>query len=254
GRDLRGRLQALARCVNGQECPYNDPHTAGPHLWLLRTLDNTQFECPAAPVAGPPPGHPNTPKQILRAPADMLLCRNRVDMNQSTLANYGRFYPGYARPSNRGDGRMAAPLKAGAPQIDFKVTQLPALNGHAGVLRANFWKCCPLATVTSPAGLMDNDDKAALGALPDTPAVYCVHDKGLMQVYYIGETLKLRSRARAHAAERWPVPDPWLSYSTMPPGTPKHVLRELESDLCGWHFCQNGWAPVMQYLPLLRSP
>jgi hypothetical protein len=144
---------------------------------------------------------------------------------------------------------MAVPLKAGAPQIDFKATHLPALNGQAGVLRANFWERCPLTTVASPVGLMDVEDAAAFRALPDAPAVYCVHDKGLMQVYYIGETLKLRSRARAHAARRWPVPDdPWLSYWSMPPGTPKHVLRELESDLCGWHFSQNGWAPVVQYL------
>jgi hypothetical protein len=247
GRDLRGRLQALARCVNGQECPYNDPHTAAPHLWLLRTLDNVQFECSGASMVAPPPGHPNTAKQIYRGTEDMLLWRHRVDVNQSTLANYGRFYPGFGRPSNRRDGRMATPLKTGAPQINFKATHLPALNGQAGVLRANFWERRPLAIVTSPVGLMDNDE-APLGTLPDTPAVYCVHDKGLMQVYYIGETLKLRSRARAHAARRWPVLDPWLSYWTAPPGTPKHVLLELESDLCGWHFSQNGRAPVMQYL------
>ena len=111
GRDLCGRLQALARCVNGQECPYNDPHTAAPHLWLLRTLDNVEFECSGAPVVAPHPGHPNTAKQIHRGTEDMLLWRHRVDVNQSTVANYGRFYPGYGRPSNRGDGRMAALLK-----------------------------------------------------------------------------------------------------------------------------------------------
>src|SRR5262249_40838504 len=163
----------------------------------------------------PRPGNPNTAKQILCGTEDMLLWRHRVDMNQSTLANYGRFYPGYGRPSNRRDGRMAAPLKAGAPQIDFKATHLPALNGQAGVLRANFWERCPLATVASPVGLMDVEDADAFRALPDAPAVYCVHHKGLMQVYYIGETLKLRSRARAHTARRWPASDPWLSYWTM---------------------------------------
>jgi hypothetical protein len=242
GRDLRGRLQQLARSVNGKECPYNDPHTAAPHLWLLRTLDNVQFECSGAPVVTPRSGCPNSAKQILRGTEDMLLWRHRVDVNQSTVANYGRFYPGYSRPSNRGDGRIAAPLKTTAPQINFKATHLPAPNEQAGMLLANVWERCPLVT-------------AALGALPETPAVYCVHDKRLMQVYYIGETLKLRSRAKAHATRRWAsLPEPWLSYWTMPPGTPKHVLRELESDLCGWHFSQNGRAPVMQYLPLLHSP
>ena len=130
GRDLRGRLQALARCVNGQECPYNDPHTAAPHLWLLRMLDNVQFECSGALVVTPRPEPPNTGKQIYRGTEDMLLWRHRVDINQSTVANYGRFYPGYGRPSNRQDGRIAAPLKKGVPQINFKTTHLPALNGH----------------------------------------------------------------------------------------------------------------------------
>jgi hypothetical protein len=241
GRDLRGRLQALARGVNGQKCPYNDPHTAAPYLWLLRTLDNVQFECSGAPVVAPRPGNPNTAKQILRGTEDMLLWRHRVDVNQSTVANYGRFYAGYVRPSNRGDGRMAAPLKAGAPRINYKAIHLPVLDGQAGVLRANFWERCPLAAA------------AALRALPDTPAVYCVHDKGLMQVYYIGETLHLRDRARAHAATRWPVSDLWLSYWPKPPGTPEHVLLELETDLCGWHFSQNDRAPVMQYLRTLTG-
>jgi hypothetical protein len=236
GRNLCERLCALARRVNGQECPYNDPHTAAQHLWLLRRLDKVQFECSGAPIDAPRPGNPNTARQILRGTEDMLLWRHRVDVNQSAVANYGRFYPGYGRPSNRSEGRMTARLKAGAPQINFKATHLPALNGQAGVLQADFWKRCPLAAVD------------ALRALPEMPAVYCVHDKGLMQVYYFGQTLNLRGRARAHAAKRWPVSDPWLSYWTMPPETLKHVLLELESDLCGWHFSQNGWAPAMQYL------
>jgi hypothetical protein len=212
-------------------------------------LDNVQFECSGALVVTPRPEPPNTGKQIYRGTEDMLLWRHRVDINQSTVANYGRFYPGYDRPSNRRDGRKAALHNASAPQINFETTHLPALNGQAGILGASFWERCPLATVTSPVGLIDNEDEAALDGLPDTPAIYCVHDKGLVQIYYIGETLKLRSRAGSHAARRWPLPGPLLSYWTMPPGTPKHVLRELESDLCGWHFSENGRAPVLQYLP-----
>src|SRR2546423_259839 len=43
------------------------------------------------------------------------------------------FYPGYERPSNRGDGRRVAPLKTGNPQLNFETTHLPALNGQAGI-------------------------------------------------------------------------------------------------------------------------
>ena len=30
--------------MNGAECPYNDPHTAAPHLWLLRMRDGAVLE------------------------------------------------------------------------------------------------------------------------------------------------------------------------------------------------------------------
>lgn len=40
---------------------------------------------------------------------------------------------------------------------------------------------------------------------------------------------------------------PKIAYILLPDGTPKHVLRELESDLLGWHFFLTGWAPVEQY-------
>jgi hypothetical protein len=39
-----------------------------------------------------------------------------------------------------------------------------------------------------------------------------------------------------------------LAYLPLAGGTPKHVLRELESDLLGWHFWHTGRAPIAQYL------
>jgi hypothetical protein len=52
GRTLRERLLALAAGTNGEDCPFNDPHTAAPHLWLLRRLDGARFEFSCAPVQG----------------------------------------------------------------------------------------------------------------------------------------------------------------------------------------------------------
>jgi hypothetical protein len=65
GRTLRERLLALAAGVNAEQCPFNDPHTAAPHLWLLHQHDNIQLECSCAPVVG------NVP--VLRRTEDMLL-------------------------------------------------------------------------------------------------------------------------------------------------------------------------------------
>jgi hypothetical protein len=86
GRALRERLLSLAAGANAEECPFNDPHTAAPHLWLLRRLDGAQLECSCAPVAGD--------VQILRGTGDMLLWRHRLETGLSAEADYGRFDPG----------------------------------------------------------------------------------------------------------------------------------------------------------------
>jgi hypothetical protein len=79
--------------VNAEYCPFNDPHTAAPHLWLLRRFDGAAFAFSCASVRGT--------VQILRGTEDMLLWRHRIKTGLSTEANYGRFYPSYARPTNR---------------------------------------------------------------------------------------------------------------------------------------------------------
>lgn len=234
GRTLRERLLSLVPGVNNEECPFNDPHTAAPHLWLLRRLDGARLECSCAPVAGD--------VQVLRGTEDMLLWRHRVETGLPVEANYGRFYPGYARPTNRWivrggrsgtrmPGRTAARLPDGSIVADFSITH-PALQGQTGLLQAPWWQREPLTQARS---------------LPERPAVYCIYGPSADEPLYVGETSSLRARAVAHAAAQWPVQAPWLAYLLLPDGTPKHVLRELESDLLGWHFWQTGRAPASQY-------
>lgn len=100
GRTLRERLLSLGAGTNAEECPFNDPHTAAPHLWLLRRLRGAQLECSCAPVTGD--------VQVLRGTEDMLLWRHRVETGLSAEANYGRFYPGYARTRHRPDPQGGA--------------------------------------------------------------------------------------------------------------------------------------------------
>ena len=151
GRRLRERLPALAGGVNADECPFNDPHTAAPHLWLLRRLDGTRLECSCATIAGD--------MQVLRGTEDMLLWRHRIETGLSTEANYGLFYPGYARPTNRwiargrwSDartlGRRAVPLTEHSTPNDFSVSR-PALQGPADLLDAHWWQRVPLSDAPS---------------------------------------------------------------------------------------------------------
>jgi hypothetical protein len=83
--------------------------------------------------------------QTLRGTEDMLW-RHRIETGLSTEANYGRFYAGYARPTNRwirkargAEGRtpvrIAQPLPIGVAPPDFALVT-PPLQGHGGVLQA----------------------------------------------------------------------------------------------------------------------
>jgi hypothetical protein len=207
--------------MHAPQCPFNDPHTAAPYLWLLRQEEAVRLEFSCAAVAGT--------RSILRGTEDMLLWHHRVELGCPTEGNYGRFYPGWSRPTNRWihrggvrvAGRAAGRLSDYEPS-HFGVTE-PALNGDGPILSATWWERVSLSNLDS---------------LPERPAVYCVFDQALISPLpvYVGETLRLQTRATAHAAARWPIRDPWLAYRVLPARTPKFVLHELESDILGWHF------------------
>src|SRR5262249_11747632 len=84
------------------------------------------------------------------------------------------------------------------------------------VLEAPWWQRAPLA---------------AFRTLPVGPAVYLVYERDATEPQYIGETSSLKDRATDHAARFRFLAFPMLAFLPMPASTPKHVLRELESDL-----------------------
>lgn len=240
GRTLRERLLSLAAGTNAAVCPFNDPHTAAPHLWLLRELEGATLECSCAPLAGD--------VRTLRGTEDMLLWRHRVESGVSAEANYGRFYPGYSRPTNRWiarrglsgtrhPGRRAEALGGDAPAMDFTISH-PPLVGPGAPLGAPWWLRAPLTDFRS---------------LPRGPAVYALHDRASLEPVYVGETASLPARAASHAASSWPLSEPIIAFLPLPVGTPKHVLRELESDLLGWHFAVARKAPALQYAGAARQ-
>ena len=231
-RTLRERLLALANGTHAEQCPFNDPHTAAPHLWLMTQLDGAQLEFSCTSVVGDRP--------TLRGTEDMLLWRHRVENRCSTEANYGRFYPGWSRPTNRWvkrggvkiRGRNAKLLADDQELPDFDVTQ-PALQGDGPVLAAPWWQRMVLSGVDS---------------LPNAPAIYCIYDGASSEPEpaYVGETSRLQARVTSHVTARWPTPHPWLAYRIFP-SAPKHVLHELESDVLGWHFWRTRTVPLCQY-------
>jgi hypothetical protein len=235
GRRLRERLLALAAGATAETCPFNDPHTAAPHLWLLRHHDGAQLEFSCAPAQGD--------RQALCGTEDMLLWRHRVETGASTTANYGRFYPGFARPTNRWvvrkgraaenrtPGRLAQPLSIDVARRDFDLVT-PPLLGDGGVLQASWWQRARLIDAAS---------------LPSGPGVYCIYERDADEPVYIGETSGFQARSATHAATPWSLREPCIALLPVAEGTPKYVLHELESDLLGWHFWRTGRAPRFQY-------
>jgi hypothetical protein len=198
------------------------------------------LECSCAPVAGD--------LQTLRGTEEMLLWRHRVETGRSTEANYGRFFPGWSRPTNRWvvrggasgtrtPGRRAGPLLDPDRIVDFSASY-PVLVGPGSLLDAPWRQRAPLT---------------AFRALLPGPAVYAIHERGSGEPVYVGETSALRSRAASHAAASWPLREPTITFMPLAAGTPKHVLRELESDLLGWHFAVAGRAPTLQYAAGIRK-
>jgi hypothetical protein len=170
----------------------------------------------------------------------MLLWRHRVENRCSTEANYGHFFPGWSRPTNRWvkrggnntEGRRAARLPEGLEPRSFEVTEA-ALQGDGPVLSAPWWKRAALSGAAK---------------LPSDPAIYCIFDgaQSEPEPAYVGETSRLSARATSHLAARWPIRSPWIAYRAFP-GAPKHVLHELESDVLGWQFSRTRAAPSCQY-------
>jgi len=230
GRTLRSRLHALRRNVERDAPPFNDPHTAAPHLWLLRRHGGVDFEFSCAAITGS--------SITLRGTEDMLLWLHRVVLNRSTVANYGRFFPGWARPSNRSEGRALARLTDG-PILESYERTAPVLAGTGPILAASGWDRFRLseARISAPAGA----------------GVYCLYDEGSTEPMYIGQAASLAKRLRSHRSVPWPGGTPWVAIRTAPERTPQYMLHEWESDLLGWHFHETRRAPRFQYRPLPRT-
>jgi hypothetical protein len=120
--------------------------------------------------------------------------------------------------------------------VDF-ATNHPPLVGPGTPLEAPWWQRASLRQFRS---------------LSTCPAVYAIHDHGAGTPVYVGETANLPGRAATHTATSWALTEPMIAFLPLPTGTPKHVLRELESDVLGWHFAETGETPALQYAEVMR--
>jgi hypothetical protein len=226
GRTLRARIRELAHAYR-DAMPFNDPHTAAPHLWALRTENSMTFEVSTCPM--------DTAKKNLRGMEDYLLWKYRLERGESTVCNYGRFHPQFTRPTNMRDGRAGQRISNGVnPNSGPSYPPLRPKGEPTGPdWMGLYW--------SEPAPLKDAHMEA-----PNAPGVYRIWRKGSDRLSYLGESMKLRSRLKTHGASAL-FGQNFLCGLAALQITGKYQVREVESDLLGAYYELKKRIPEQQY-------
>ena len=230
GRDIRGRVRALASGVFSGEMPYRDPHTASPCLWAIVDAYGPQLEISVAtPMA--------THKQSRKSIEDALIALHRREVGASPIANFARIVPGYRQSSYRKGGLVGGPLAEGETESHAEPGIEPPSWEEAEKLTSDSWMGLEW---TSPAPLSEAFD------LPSETGVYRLWNPGAVPpLEYIGETANLKSRLYAHRRDR--SANLRFSYAEFPALNAKHKREEIESDLLGAHWLASEQSPRDQY-------
>lgn len=232
GRNIRRRVQALARGTYNSEMPYRDPHTAAPCLWAIRDRDGPAFE---VSVTVPDLA---TDKQHRKGMEDALIALYRQALGESPTANFGRIIPGYRQSSYRSDGLTGGPLPEGQTEQNASSGVEPLPWTDADKPTSADWMGVDW---TVPRPLTDADS-----SIPETDGIYRIwHRSESPPLEYVGQSSNLRSRLYRHRRNR----DESLlfSYATLPKHNALHKREEVETDLLGAHWLACREPPKDQY-------
>jgi len=232
---LRPRLRMLALNVYSLMMPFNDPHTAAPHHWVLHYEEGMDFECSAAPI--------DMSDSARKGLEDMLLWRYRLACGESTLCNHGRFHPSYERSGDRRSGRRGFRLPPGRYNPAGGSSMPPLEAGgeppEATWMGLSWSDLVPLARKTPTT--------------PHRPGLYKILDGAYGDLLYVGQSRSLYERIEAHARKKWTPYTPHISYCVLDEAILDHNLLELETDLLGGYFAQYMQPPKAQYLALGKA-
>ncbi|MFA6331454.1 MAG: hypothetical protein WCX22_00740 [Methanoregula sp.] len=269
GRSLYLRLHDLRiELRNCNQMPWSDPHAEAPALWAWQDAagfkdpkehsdpgleENLQdsvtpgdvsepqedegpvralrFECSAAPLDASAGGR--------KGMEHFLLSRYRLERDESTLCNFGRFHPRYRKSTTRKEGRRGGRLAdsqkdnpAGWPGITpLDVTGKPGDSDWMG-----------LEWTDNLALSAENIAGVAPGA-----GLYLLSDAVSREIVYIGQSADIGKRLLGHS--RKPSDDRSLafSYQIIGQSVLPHNLKEMETDLIGNFFENFRKAPEFQF-------
>ncbi len=232
GRNLRGRVRALARGAFADEMPYRDPHTAAPCLWAVQQEDGEKLEVSvAAPTLA-------EDKQSRKAFEDALIAVYRRETGRSPTANFGRIIDGYRQSTYRSGGERGGPLNP-------EETESNAENG-VGPLD---WRLSDDVLSTDWMGLSWSTPRPLAEAdmsIPTDDGLYRIWEDGQAPpMEYLGQSSNLKSRLYRHRRNR--DEELLFSYSELDDHDALHKREEVETELIGAHWLAVGKSPRDQF-------
>ncbi|MBQ1030380.1 hypothetical protein KBX26_10265 [Micromonospora sp. C97] len=217
--------------------PYNDPHTAAPCLWVMRTAEGATFEFSIAEFA--------RDVRERKTAECVVLSKHRARFGRSPTANFGRMPDGWVKST----GNNAALVTAGRRARGYQDARASRPADHGSVLdlgrapAALDWAQLPWSSwISRPVA------EPMVG-------VYRIRRPGQARLAYIGQGL-IRARLAAHAAkgqrgghrQRAAFSQPLESSWAGLPGCSPTQLLEIECDLIASHALTSGIAPEAQFL------
>ncbi|BCJ44255.1 hypothetical protein Aiant_49120 [Actinoplanes ianthinogenes] len=232
---LRGRLSQLC-ALYGDEMPYNDPHTAAPCLWVMRTAEGAEFEVSVAELAGD--------VRERKLAECVVVSEHRAEFGRSPTANFGRMPDGWIKST----GNNAALAKSGRRARGYQDPAVTRSLDYAPVLDLDHAPTAP-----EWAGLPWSPWRPGLIAEP-TLGVYRIRSAGEQHLVYLGQG-RIGARLTAHAAKSRLedhrqraafTGDLESSWAALPTCTAAQLL-EVECDLIASHALFAGLAPEAQF-------
>jgi hypothetical protein len=168
-----------------------------------------------------------------------LLWQYRLEKNESTLCNHGRFRKDYVKSTLRSKGTRGRkllsseePNPAGGPS--YPPLQLKENPFHREWMGLKWSDIEPLAT-------------QRLNTVPHSQGLYKLLDSIENRVLYLGETKDLKNRLTTH--RRTYATHRKINYSTviLTEDVENYQRRELENDLIGGYYAQSKSAPLYQF-------
>jgi hypothetical protein len=232
--DTRRRIQSLARGTYAEEMPYRDPHTAAPCLWAIRDRIGPELE-----IAYTIPSEA-ADEQHRKGTEAALIATHRRETNRSPTANFGRMVDGYRQSSYStherafkggllGSGETEPNTASGVEPTDWQNWRTPLARDWMGLK----W--------SKPYRLAER-----LTASPPTTGLYRIwYENESPPLAYIGESGDIPSRLRSH--EKTYGGDAHFAYAERVDLDVPHKRTEIETDLIGAHYLDEGESPLAQF-------